>query len=132
QLAEWGDGSACSGAAPRNFSRLRGSDYVCFGSRASVRTPWAASPKVRNAPIATVFHGPGQTTLSAGTGHSLQCNNRLQLFDHLVGAQECRSRQIKAERLGAPQIEDEFEFRGSLDRKITRLSALENLVHEHS
>src|SRR5262249_26691475 len=47
-------------------------------------------------------------------------------FDHLVGACEQRWRNFEAERLGGPKVEDQFNFRGLLDRQIGRLLALEN------
>src|SRR5262249_56305044 len=53
------------------------------------------------------------------------------LFDHLVGAQQVRSWHFKAERLGSPEIEDKFKFCSLVDRKITGLAALENLIDEY-
>src|SRR6202035_4921842 len=52
------------------------------------------------------------------------------LLDHLVGTQQCRCRHIDAERLGGLEIDDRREFRRPLDRKIGRISALENPVHK--
>ena len=52
------------------------------------------------------------------------------LFDHLVGAEQCRSRYFEAERSGGLKIEDELEFRCLLDRKIGGIGTLENLIHE--
>jgi hypothetical protein len=48
------------------------------------------------------------------------------LFDHLVGAEQCRSRYFEAERSGRLKIEDELEFRCLLDRKIGGIGTLEN------
>jgi|GEM_PF-5290882 len=48
----------------------------------------------------------------------------------LVGAQQCRSWHVEAERLGSLKIDDELEFRCPLVRKIGGIGALENLVHE--
>src|SRR6266571_9407087 len=51
-------------------------------------------------------------------------------FDHLIGAQQHRCGKLDTERLGAFEVDDDFEFHGSLDREVGRRSALQNLVHE--
>src|SRR5713101_337237 len=48
------------------------------------------------------------------------------LLDHLVGAAEQRERDGEAEGLGSPEIYDQLDFRGLLDRQISRLPTLEN------
>src|SRR3954453_4302921 len=48
------------------------------------------------------------------------------LLDHLVGAAEQRQRHVEAERLGGPEIEDQLDLRGLLDRQVSGLLALEN------
>ena len=47
-----------------------------------------------------------------------------QLFDHLVGERKKLVRHVKAERLGGPKVEYEFEFGGLNGRKIGRALAL--------
>src|SRR5262245_58487429 len=46
-------------------------------------------------------------------------------LDHLVGEGEQLRRHLKTKSLGCPEIDHEFEFRGSRDRQIGRLLALE-------
>src|ERR1700732_1783140 len=48
------------------------------------------------------------------------------LFDDLIGASKKQLWDREAERLGGLEIDDQFEFRGLLDRQIGRLLALEN------
>ena len=48
------------------------------------------------------------------------------LLDHLVGAAEQRQRHVEAERLGGPEIEDQLDLRGLLDRQVSGLLAFEN------
>src|SRR5262249_50853771 len=57
-------------------------------------------------------HAPPQTTC---------CND---LFDHLIGAGEHGWRNIQAEHLGGPEIDDQPEFGRLLDGKLRRFSAL--------
>jgi hypothetical protein len=38
-------------------------------------------------------------------------------FDHLVGAGEQRRGHVEAERLGCPEIDKQFDFRGLLNRR---------------
>src|SRR5258708_21647446 len=59
-----------------------------------------------------------------------QLQTSCRSFDHLVGAQQCRSRHFEAKRLGGLEVEDELEFRCPLDRKIGGLGAPENLLHQ--
>jgi hypothetical protein len=42
-------------------------------------------------------------------------------LDYLVGCRQQRFRDGEAERLGGLEIDDQFEFRGLLDREIARL-----------
>jgi hypothetical protein len=51
------------------------------------------------------------------------------LFDHLVGADEQRHGNHQAAVPGSLIIDDEFEFRRLIVGNITRLLALEDLVH---
>jgi hypothetical protein len=51
---------------------------------------------------------------------------RTQLFDHLVGAREQRRRNVKANRLGDLEINDQFIVGGRLYREISRLLTFEN------
>jgi len=50
-------------------------------------------------------------------------------IDHLIRPQQQRRRDRQAERLGGLEVDDEFEFRWLLYRKISRLLALENFGH---
>src|SRR6516165_3527087 len=50
------------------------------------------------------------------------------LFDHLVGAGEQRSRDLKAERLRRFEVDVQLELDWSLDRKFARFSALQNTI----
>ena len=61
-------------------------------------------------------------------GHAAQSTPTVPdvLFDHLVGAEQDRCRNIEAERLGGFQIDHEFKFCRLLDRQIGGLVALEN------
>src|SRR5947207_7872718 len=52
-----------------------------------------------------------------------------RLFNDLIGAGEQRRRYRDAKRLRGIQVNDQLEAGGLLDRKIARLSALQNLVH---
>ena len=54
------------------------------------------------------------------------------LFDHLVGAGEQRFGDVKADRFGCGQVENKIEPRRLLDRNVSRLRAVQNLVRELS
>jgi hypothetical protein len=47
----------------------------------------------------------------------------MQLFDHLVGAQQERFRDRQPQRLGGGQVDEEIEFGRLLDRKVPRFRA---------
>jgi len=47
-------------------------------------------------------------------------------LDHLVRGRQQRFRDGEAERLGGLEVDDEFEFRGLLDREIGWFLAFEN------
>src|SRR5246127_352608 len=47
-------------------------------------------------------------------------------FDHLVGSAEQREWDGEAKRLGRSQIDYQFNFRGLLDRQVSRLFTFEN------
>src|SRR5262249_31824509 len=49
-------------------------------------------------------------------------------LDDLIGAGDERRRNFKAERLGRPEINDQFKLRRLLDRQVSAPRALENLV----
>ena len=51
-------------------------------------------------------------------------------LNHLVGAVDKRLRDGKAEGLRGFKVDGQFEFRRLLNRKIGRLGALEDFVHE--
>src|SRR6516164_4885847 len=55
-----------------------------------------------------------------------------RLFDHLVSAGEKGRRNLEAERLCDPEIDDQLELGRLLRRQIRWLGALEDLVHELS
>src|SRR6185369_15937668 len=50
------------------------------------------------------------------------------LFDHLIGASEQRWRHSEADRLSGLEVDDQFEFGGLLNRKITRFCTFKDLV----
>jgi hypothetical protein len=50
------------------------------------------------------------------------------LLDHLVGSHQNRVRDRQPERLGCPEVDDQLELRGLLDREVGGLGALEDLV----
>src|SRR5215470_4401110 len=62
--------------------------------------------------------------LRAGAGRG----GGARLLDELVGADEDGLRDREPESLGSPQIDDQIEFRGLLDRQITGLGTFENFV----
>jgi hypothetical protein len=47
-----------------------------------------------------------------------------RLFDHLVGTEQDRRRQLDAESLGSLEVEHGFVFGRQLDRQVGRLLAL--------
>src|SRR4051794_1961687 len=51
------------------------------------------------------------------------------LFDHLVGSNHQRRRNIEAKRLGGPQVDHQLELRGLLDRKVGWLRTLEDTLN---
>src|SRR5262249_17401352 len=51
---------------------------------------------------------------------------RSRSLDHLVGAGDESPRDLEAEHLRGAQVEEQFDFRGLLDRQIGRLIAFEN------
>ena len=50
------------------------------------------------------------------------------LFDHLIGAQRKRLRDVEPDRLGGLEVDDQLELGGKGDRQVGRLGALEDLV----
>jgi hypothetical protein len=52
----------------------------------------------------------------------------VRLFDHLVGAGEQAIRHGEAQRFRSREIDDEIELGWLLDRDLTRLGAMQNLV----
>src|SRR5215831_9454457 len=50
----------------------------------------------------------------------------VSLFDHVIGTQENRRRQLDAKRLSGLEVENHIEFVGLLDRKISGLGSLQN------
>src|SRR5260370_28998239 len=50
-------------------------------------------------------------------------------FNHLIGDHRERARDREAEGFGGPDVYDELESRGFLDRKISRLYAFQDLIH---
>ena len=51
------------------------------------------------------------------------------LIDHLVGGGEQRRRNIKVERLGGLQIDNQRDFCRLFDRQVGRLFAFEDTIH---
>src|SRR5215831_1676315 len=74
--------------------------------------------------------GANRTGQDGGNANSrlVHRNKTASLFDHLVGAGEQGRRDFEANRLRGLEIQDKLEFRGLLDRKVTGLGALQNLV----
>src|SRR5215472_17518408 len=66
---------------------------------------------------------------SAGTNG---IGGRAASFDHLVGAQQNRCRQLEAERLSGFEIDDKLYFGRLLDWKIGGLSTVEYLPCENT
>src|SRR5271156_459290 len=62
-------------------------------------------------------------------GNVLSGRELVDLFDDLAGSGENRDGDREAERLSRLQVDDEVEGRRLLDRKITRVFALENAIH---
>src|SRR5712664_885135 len=56
---------------------------------------------------------------------SCNCNKKTVLFDHLVGAEEKRLRNVEAQRLGRLQIDEQLKPCRLLHRKITGIGAFE-------
>jgi len=54
------------------------------------------------------------------------------LFDHLVGAELDRRRQLDADRLGGLEVDDQLEFGGLLNWKIGRFRTVEYFDHVKS
>jgi hypothetical protein len=52
--------------------------------------------------------------------------NSRRSFDHLIGTQQDRGRQLDADRLGGLQVDRHHEFRSLLNRQVGRLLALQN------
>jgi len=52
------------------------------------------------------------------------------LFDHLVGAQQKRLRNVQAERLRGRKIEDQIELGRLLNRDVGGLRPAQNLVDQ--
>ena len=65
---------------------------------------------------------------AAKTG-PIASQQRVLLFDHLIGRSEQRRWDLKTERLGSFEINGKLEFGWLLYRQITWLGALQNLVH---
>jgi hypothetical protein len=67
-------------------------------------------------------------TLRATSGHSA-LQQRLALFDHLVGGGDQRLRECQAQRLSRLEVENKIELCGLFDGQIRWLRALQYLVH---
>src|SRR5262249_50068038 len=53
---------------------------------------------------------------------------KVELFDHLVGAGEHRGRQIEAERLGGPQVDEKLISGRLLYRKLGRIGTTQDAI----
>jgi hypothetical protein len=52
------------------------------------------------------------------------------LFDQLISAQQQRWRKGHSECVGGLKVDDQLKFGGLFNRKIGRLRAMQNLIHE--
>src|SRR5881227_3623207 len=80
-------------------------------------------------PVATQHSLPSRTLPFTWAGLSPAGSHQLCLahsLDHLVGASEQRQWDGDAQRTGSLEIDEQFDFRGLLDRQVGRLLALEN------
>src|SRR5215210_6957927 len=50
-------------------------------------------------------------------------------FNHFIGAQEKRLRNLDAEHIGCLQVDEQLEFGGLLDRQVSRFCALQYPVY---
>ena len=78
---------------------------------------------VRIPPIASKVCAPQRKTPSAKTGPSAS-QQRVSLFDHLVGGSKQRHWDLETERLGSFEVNGKLEFGWLFYRQITWLGAL--------
>jgi hypothetical protein len=62
----------------------------------------------------------------------MQRSKTASLFDHLIGTAEQYRRNIKANRFGGLEVDDQLELGGKGDRQVGRLGALEEKAHMRS
>src|SRR6266849_9075007 len=56
-------------------------------------------------------------------------HRRRRSFDYLIGSQQERRRDRQADGLGRPVVDHQLELCGLLDREVSRISPLQDLIH---
>ena len=111
----------CDGEARRSAAFLSGLSQL-----------WVKSPRYRAAALLSAsprISRPHQHGLNATLCAKSGCEQSQQgspLFDHLVGAQQNRCRQLELKRLCGLEVEDGLENRDLLDRQLSWLRSSEN------
>jgi hypothetical protein len=98
------------------------------GEQANRREQWQL-PQPRRRLIPNVRNRPIAVTPRREPDDATDDSELVGLFDDLAGLGENRDGDREAERLSRLQVDDEVEGRRLLDRKITRVFALENAIH---
>src|SRR5215467_14840004 len=113
------------------------------GSRLAMfrtRTVTSERTRMRLAIMAIAMRRSIMVPLSALTVSRPECARRLPLrsseprlrcsasLDHLVGLSQQRRRNCQAEGLGSLEVDHQLELRGLLNRKVTGLRTLQDLV----
>jgi hypothetical protein len=84
-------------------------------------------PTVEVSPLHRIYSG--RPAMHIARNQSLPGGVTAFSLDHLVGAQQERLRNGEPERLGGLEIDGQIELRGLLHRQVSRLGALQDLVH---
>src|SRR5262245_34333708 len=113
--SEFRSGSKCEELKVRKASLQYPNDQTLFGRREKFRRR------------ATSGH-PASLPEMTGIDPKLPWSDLLGLVDHLVGAQQNRSRHRKAERLGGLEVDRHLKFDRLLNGQVGRLRATENAI----